>query len=299
MTTKSFIIITITFTSLLTLLSCNNKSPTENDGFIPVMPFGNIIDVQPDWSPDGETIAYNHHVDKIYLLDLASMEKHFLTPGAHPDWSPDGTKIAYELQGNIYVIDVETKEITQLTDWGECFFPSWSPDGKKIAFDTNYGDAKGANAIWIMDADGSNKKDISQHGTGEWREPAWSPDGSQILHSRYLTDVQFTELFLMDTLGTNRKRLTYNSFIDAHASWSPDGSKIAWTSGSGNDPASGIWIMNVDGSNPHLIAQWGTHPSWSPDGTEIVYTGYNEDSETTTLWRMNADGTNQRPLTTP
>lgn len=104
----------------------------------------------------------------------------------------------------------------------------------------------------------------------------------------------------MDTLGTNSKRLTYNSFDDWEASWSPDGSKLAWTSlGSGNDPASGIWIMNADGSNPHLVAQWGAHPSWSPDGTAIVYMGYNEDSETRTLWLMNADGTNQRPLTTP
>lgn len=156
---------TIFLIFLLPLLSCNNKSPTD-DASIPIMRFGNIIDVQPDWSPDGETIAYNHHVDKIYILELASMEKRFVTPGVHPDWPPDGTKIAYELQGNIYVIDVETKEITQLTDWGECFFPSWSPDGKKIAFDTNHGDAKGANAVWIMDAEGSNKKDISQHGTG-------------------------------------------------------------------------------------------------------------------------------------
>jgi TolB protein len=266
-----------------------------DEGIISLDPPFRTIDSEPDWSPDGNVIAYNH--SGICLLHLQSMSKQFLTEGWMPKWSPDAKKIAYVKNNNIHVIDVQSKQISQLTTWGESFFPSWSPDGKKIAFDTNYGDSKGANVIWVMNADGSGKKDISQHGTGEWRQPVWSKDGTKILHLRY---IGFTELFLMDTTGSNPVRLTFNSFDDRDPSWSPDGSKIAWGMyGSSNNTSSGIWTMNKDGTNQKQIVRGGGYPSWSPDGTQIVYYHENSDGMTGTLWIMNSDGTNQRQLTSP
>ena len=181
------------------------------------------------------------------------------------------------------------------------FFPSWSPDGKKLAFDTNHNDPRGANAIWIMDADGSNKKDISIHGTGEWRQPVWSPDTIHILHLRYISydNSPAPELFIMDTTGENAIRITENDFSDRHADWSPDGKYIAWQSiGKGNDPRSGVWRMNADGSNPLQLTYGGGNPSWSSNGTQIVYYQQYNDS-TGTLWIMNTDGSDQQPLTTP
>ncbi len=268
------------------------------------------IDTEPDWSPVGNAIAYTHlaqdsiqlqnGVYQIWLIYLQSMMKQFLAEGFDPEWSPDGKKIAFVKNNNVHVIDVQTNQISQLTTWGECFFPSWSPDGKRIAFDTNYGDSVGANVIWVMNADGSDKKDISQHGIGEWRQPVWSRDGAAILHLRYLAGAFSSELFLMDTTGNNAVRLTFNAYTDRDPSWSADGSKIAWGMyGSSNDTSSGIWSMNKDGTNQKQILRWGGYPSWSPDGTQIAYYQLNNDGMTGTLWVMNIDGTNLRQLTSP
>lgn len=302
------VIFLLTFAFFQAFLSCS-KTPTgnENKYFVP-WEKGNTIDTEPDWSPDGNRIAYTHLPQdsieqlngpyQIWILNLDSMHKEFITMGYRSEWSPDGNKIAYVRNTNIYSIEIDTRQVIQLTDWGGCFFPSWSPDGKKIAFDTNHNDPRGANAIWIMDADGSNKKDISVHGTGEWREPHWAPNGYIILHRRAIKD-SLAEYFIMDTSGLNPNRITKNDFSDKNADWSPDGKYIAWGSyGSGKNPKSGIWTMNADGSNPHQLTYGGGNPSWSPNGTQIVYYQQYNDS-TGTLWIMNADGSDQQPLTTP
>ena len=297
---------------LLFLIMGCNKNPVY-EGISPGPIIYPVIDDFPAWSPEGSTIAYHHfhytYIDSAtgrggydydstgiwFISPDGSNNRMFLKDGDLPDWSPDGKWIAFVRGAQIYKIMVNGDSLTQLTFEGRNFFPDWSPDGSKIAWDTNANDPKGANVIWIMNTDGSNKKDISQHGVGEWREPDWSPDGQRIAHVRYPGGVFSSEIFLMDSTGDNPLRLTYNSVPDYYPAISPDGNKIVFSSN--NE----LWIMNTDGSNSiQLTIEGGTEPAWSPDGTKIVYHRYRyrEYSSTNgTLWLMNADGTNQQPLT--
>ncbi len=296
-------IIVYCFFVSLVLMSCSDDGIVDPPDTSPPK----VIDEMPDWSPDGNIIAYTHYpqndnelqngLQQIWLFDLNTMTKSFLTEGFNTAWSPDGSKIAFVKSGNIFVIDLGTKEITKLTNWSSCFFPSWSPDGRKIAFDTNHNDPKGANAVWIMDADGTNKKDISIHGTGEWREPAWSRDGKWILHVRYIVGIVFTEVFLMDTVGNNAIRLTNNTSPDEDPAWSYDGKQIAW--GSGDKDNIGIWIMNSDDTNKHLLIRNGGYPTWSPDNKKIAFHKVDDSGKNIVLWIINVDGTNLTQLTRP
>lgn len=258
------------------------------------------IDTEPDWSPDGSTIAFRHRVDEIWLLDLATGQRSYLARGYWPTWSPDGRKIAFVWDRNIHVIEVLSKRITRLTDWEWCCYPAWSPDGTRIAFDVPQPiDSAG---IWIMNADGTDKTDISVHGTGQWRCPNWSPDGLWIAHTRYTAgECQKPFVFVMTPTGSSPEQLTHTCRENRHPRWSPDGQKIAYASISpgASNPATGVWVMNAYGSQQRQLARspYAVRPVWSPDGARIVYEGLNTESWTITLWIMNADGSDQRPLT--
>jgi WD40-like Beta Propeller Repeat len=101
--------------------------------------------------------------------------------GTAPNWSPDGQKIAYQTPANrIAVIDVDSGAVIQLTGLSgeECCDrePNWSPDGQKIAFASS---RPGAPGIYTMDADGSAATRI--YDSDSMSEPTWSPDGTKLV----------------------------------------------------------------------------------------------------------------------
>jgi Tol biopolymer transport system component len=108
------------------------------------------------------------------------------------------------------------------------------------------------------------------------------------------------DVFTMDADGTDLTRLTDAPGWDIDASWSPDGTRIAFRSERSGD--SEIWIMNADGSDQQRLAQ-GLSPAWSPDGSKIAYASPGAipcppvppggGLECTGLSIMNADGSDQ------
>jgi Tol biopolymer transport system component len=105
-----------------------------------------------------------------------------------------------------------------------------------------------------------------------------------------------TEVYVMDTDGSNQTRLTYSVDDDAYPAFSPDGSKIAFSSS--RDGNYEIYVMNVDGTQQTRITRNAfadIEPAWSPDGSKIAFTSYRDGN--TEIYVMNADGTNQLRLT--
>jgi Tol biopolymer transport system component len=293
---------------LLLSLSCNKSNPI-GDGLVdPGKPGTPSVDEFPAWSPDGQTIVYRHlHVTSydpvtgaysgnrdstgLWLVSPdGSNPRMFLRGGDTPDWSPDGKWLALGGGAQIYKIKANGDSLTQLTFEGRNFFPHWSPDGKKIAYDSNYLDARGANVIWIMDANGENKKDISIHGVGEWRMPDWSPDGAKLVYSGPSGPTKFEQIWVVNIDGSNPIQLTFIehptiAVSNRYPAWSPKGQEIAF------DSIVQIALMNANGSNlRQLTTKGGAMPGWSPDGTRLVYSFVH-------LWIMNANGSNKRQLT--
>ena len=81
------------------------------------------------------------------------------------------------------------------------------------------------------------------------------------------------EIYLMNADGSDQVRLTDNPAEDFLAAWSPDGTRIAFTSR--RDENAEIYVMDADGSNLTRLTNNSDddiRPAWSPDGELIAFT---------------------------
>ncbi len=101
------------------------------------------------------------------------------------DASPDGLTLAFDLLGDIYTMPLSGGTPKRIAD-GLPFEtqPRFSPDGKRIAFTSDRG---GGDNIWIMNADGSDKRQMSKEDFRLLNQPSWSPDGRFIAAKKHFT----------------------------------------------------------------------------------------------------------------
>src|SRR5918996_2195251 len=108
-------------------------------------------------------------------------------------------------------------------------------------------------------------------------------------------------LFTVGADGSGLTRLTGLQGVEGDSSWSPDGSKVAFTRA--RNPEKGpfeIWVVNADGSGLKRLTRhrgFSIAPAWSPDGGKIVYATDAGRRPPLRLYVVNADGSGQRRLT--
>ena len=153
-----------------------------------------------DWRHDGRGVLPEGR-RHIFLVRADAGTPRQLTHGDYdhsdPVWSPDGGTIYfdglrredadYEMwESEIYALDVETREIRQLTDRnGPDHSPAVSPDGRYIAYAgaDSTGKTYLVDELYLMEADGSDPRPIQ---AGQDRSPddlTWAPDGSGIFYT--------------------------------------------------------------------------------------------------------------------
>ena len=162
-----------------------------------------MFDNYPRWSPDGTKIAFTRYMDKtdtsaeLFLMNADGTDLQRLTHNnvsdIIPSWSPDGTQIAFTSARSghweVYIIDVATRGVTQITSRGRdgpSASPDWSPDGTQIVFE-RFLKIPGISpkTIYVMDADGQHQRrvlaDPPLDGPPTFRYfPRWSADGQRI-----------------------------------------------------------------------------------------------------------------------
>jgi Tol biopolymer transport system component len=220
------------------------------------MAYGNA-----SWGPTGDTFVFDLHSlsSSVTQIDEASADggnlSELLTvPGVMPTFSHDGSQIAYAgSSGGIVIAAADGTQPHQLTST----------------------------------SDPSNNGDL-------W--PHFSPDGSRLAFTRVTNGsdtVQGTsEVWMVNTDGTDLHQLTGALPESDYAGWSSDGSRLLLTGRQTATGDMGLWTINADGTGLTPIvtsnvgsAEWG---EWSPDGSRIVFNNFH--SGVNSLRVMNADG---------
>jgi TolB protein len=132
-------------------------------------------------------------------------------------------------------------------------------------------DQDGEPNIWVMDLDGGEPVNLTQHDAQD-HSPAWSPDGEWIAFAS-VRDSLYWELYAMRPDGSEVQRLTWwEDASDLSPSWSPDGTRLAFASK--RDGNWEIYIMDREGGNLARLTSHeadDTSPAWSPDGSRIAF----------------------------
>jgi Tol biopolymer transport system component len=265
---------------------------------------------------DGLNDAWTKDLKRSYWSDLSrrdeittvaqrltdhQKERAFLNIG--PSFSPDGTTIAFisnrRGSADIYLLNVADGNVLDRLVEGErkADFESllllrpgltWSPNGKALAFIAKSGYR---NALYILDV-------ATKRITAKWTfadldgmfTPSWSPTGDRVV----LVGLKdgYSDLYLLHLPTGYLARLTNDPYDEQTPRWSPDGSRIAFSS----DRPDGV-ISSLEDGRPFLYGRYGLFvadldssmiilkrvqrvipgdeqarsPVWSPDGRKLAY----------------------------
>ena len=240
----------------------------------------------PAWSPDGSTLAYMDG-NRVILRDAAGATREVLTARKGVEnqslaWSPDGAALLFarfvEEREDRYRSQIVTLTVAsgaqrvivdrrldaRFTQLGD---PVYSPDGATVAYSSTrlgrHGDfdqeirtvaaAGGASRTLIRDA----------------HSPAYSPDGRRIAYAgirdhngrRCGSDecVFAAELYVANADGSGQTRLTRNQGDERFPAWSPDGSRLLFSSDQN--------LPDTDAFEVYSIAPDGSCLTWLTNGT--------------------------------
>jgi TolB protein len=220
------------------------------------------------WSPDGTRLVFQERnadgsVRQIWVMDRDGSNRHrlFSDPGyfdLEPGYSPDGTQVVFR----------------------RC-----SPELRPCAIYRVSADGHGLTAITRLDAARSVVDD----------SPEYSPDGRTIAFTSFNRGGVIAAIYMMDTRGRNIHRVTPTALEATDPDWSPDGSRLIFSTHCCNPLHPAIWSVHSDGTGRQQLSFPGAshdfNPEYAPSGHGIVFERDSPDFSTSSILTMSSAGT--------
>ena len=200
------------------------------------------------WDYDRHYEIYQANADGSNIINLTNSDGY----DAEGSYSSDGSKILFASNREAYsrtltqaeqklfdddssyfmdlfVMDADGSNVKQLTNSpGYDGGPFFSPDNSEVVWRRFNPDGNSAE-IWTMDIDGGNQRQLTSDAMVAWG-PYYHPSGDYIIYSSNVLGHANFELFLIDAGGTNTPvRVTNTDGTDILPVFSPDGSRLAWS----------------------------------------------------------------------
>jgi Tol biopolymer transport system component len=200
-----------------------------------------------------------------------------------PRFSPDGTQVAFEVTGGgLHVCPVQGSSacLTAVLKDGYPVRPAWNPRTGKLVFAhfTFKADEEQSTLKRADSALAHIEPVIQQTGIQDF--PDISPDGTHLAYTSWLTVMPYRggvsvvqQLWTLDLTRGRAGQLLLSNASDIHPRWSPDGSRLAFSSN--RTGRYELWTVAADGSDPRQVTEGPgdkTWPAWSPDGARILFT---------------------------
>jgi Tol biopolymer transport system component/imidazolonepropionase-like amidohydrolase len=205
------------------------------------------------------------------------------------DVSPDGKELVFDLLGDLYTLPIaggEAKALTSGLAWD--MQPRFSPDGTKIAFTS---DAGGGDNLWIVERDGSKKRQVTKESYRLVNSPVWTPDGQYLAGHKHFSShrsIGSGETWLWHESGGDGLQMTVKPTDQkdvGEPAFSPDGRYLYWswdaTPGGAfeynKDPNGQIYAIDrLDRTTGEIVGLvrgpgGACRPTPSPDGKSLAF----------------------------
>jgi Tol biopolymer transport system component len=209
---------------------------------------------------------------------------------------------------DIYLLDQsgDLHNLTAASD-GHEYYPGFTFDGDRISL---FSTASGEVSAALVNADGTGFKTLSiiqaivnvvAEGNFDW-DPAWDPGGDRMAWNKVLPGIPpRVDLLVADSDGANAVQLTDSVASEGMHAWSPDGTRLVYTSDT-NNHIYNTYVIDVATGESARLTEYDVsdyQPFWSLDGDQILVITTDDDAMIAgrlDIFVMNADGSDRRPL---